>query len=165
MQIVVAPSLYSYHLGLLYNKCYSPNMSIYIGIILVVIDTWKLSKYQFRKFTIYYGWSLKQKSLYIFSPLYLSSLVISFFILKQLRHYVLNKKKKKLYTKKKILSMKCFMPLHRWIIDQLSTWCWPTLTFSKWLLFFIKPTTFQLNCCVDSKFEVSNFTHQMWPKL
>ena len=60
------PSLYHYHLGLLFNKCSSPKMNIYKGII-----------YQFRKFTIHCGWPLEQRSLYIFSHLYLSSLAIS----------------------------------------------------------------------------------------
>ena len=69
--------LYMYHLGLLYYKCYSPKMSIYIGVISVVIDTLELSRYQFRKFTKYCGWPLEQRSLYIFCPLYLSSLAIS----------------------------------------------------------------------------------------
>jgi hypothetical protein len=77
MKIVVVPSLYNYHLDLLYNKCYFPKMSIYIGVISVVIDTRELSRYQFKKFTIYYGLPLEQSNLYIFSPLYLSSLAIS----------------------------------------------------------------------------------------
>ena len=76
MKIVVAPSLYSYHLDLLCNKCYSPKMSIYIRVISVVIDTQELSRYQFRKFTIYCGLPLEQSNLYIFSPLYSYSLAI-----------------------------------------------------------------------------------------
>ena len=70
------PPLYIYYLGLLYNKCYSSKMSIYIGVISVVIDTLELNRYQFRKFTIYCGWPLEQRSLHIFFPLYLSSLAI-----------------------------------------------------------------------------------------
>ena len=69
--------LYIYHLSLLYYKCYSTKMSIDIEVISVIIDTRELSRYQFRKFTIYCGWLLKQRNLYIFSPLYLSSLAIS----------------------------------------------------------------------------------------
>ena len=69
--------LYIYYLGLLYNKCYSLKMSIYIRVISVIIDTLKLSRYQFRKFIIYCEWPLEQRSLHIFFPLYLSSLAIS----------------------------------------------------------------------------------------
>ena len=44
-EIVVAPSLYSYHLGLLFNKFVSPMMSRYIGVISVVRYTLELIRY------------------------------------------------------------------------------------------------------------------------